>query len=107
MCVAHSRVYRKPPPHSQGSRYFYYFNSGLQQQFVLYTQPALDAEPSVLLDPNTLSDDGTVALRDASFSEDGALLAYQVWRGLGFGVWGFGGWGFGRWSAKARAPLRA
>jgi len=32
----------------------------------------------VLLDPNTLSDDGTVALRDASFSDDGSLLAYQV-----------------------------
>ncbi|GBF88266.1 prolyl endopeptidase [Raphidocelis subcapitata] len=65
-------------PFKKGSRYFYYSNSGLQQQFVLFTQAALDAEPSVLLDPNTLSEDGTVALRDASFSEDGTLLAYQL-----------------------------
>ena len=52
--------------------------SGLQQQFVLYTQASLAAGPSVLLDPNTLSDDGTVALRDAAFSDDGNLLAYQA-----------------------------
>lgn len=54
--------------------------SGLQQQFVLFSQAALGAEPAVLLDPNALSDDGTVALRDAAFSDDGRLLAYQVWR---------------------------
>ncbi|KAI8465889.1 MAG: prolyl oligopeptidase [Monoraphidium minutum] len=65
-------------PFKKGSRYYYYFNSGLQQQFVLYTQAALDAEPSVLLDPNALSEDGTVALRDAAFSDDGRLLAYQL-----------------------------
>jgi prolyl oligopeptidase len=60
---------------------------------VLYTQASLDAEPSVLLDPNTLSDDGTVALRDAAFSEDGTLLAYQVGVGGGQGGrgWGRGG----------------
>lgn len=45
---------------------------------VLYKQTTLDAEPSVLLDPNTLSTDGTVALSDYDFSEDGNLLAYSV-----------------------------
>lgn len=65
-------------PFKKGQRYFYYFNSGLQQQFVLFTQVSLDAEPSVVIDPNTLSDDGTVALRDASFSEDGTMMAYQL-----------------------------
>jgi prolyl oligopeptidase len=50
---------------------------------VLYTQASLEAEPWVLLDPNTLSEDGTVALRDASFSDDGSLLAYQVGRRQG------------------------
>ena len=65
-------------PFKKGSRYFYFHNAGLQQQFVLYTQSSLDAEPTVLLDPNALSEDGTVALRDASFSDDGALMAYQV-----------------------------
>lgn len=43
----------------------------------MYKQTTLDAEPSVLLDPNTLSTDGTVALSDYDFSEDGNLLAYS------------------------------
>ncbi len=36
-------------------RYYYYHNSGLQAQYVLYSQPALDAPASVFLDPNKLS----------------------------------------------------
>jgi hypothetical protein len=75
-------------PFKKGARYFYYHNSGLQQQFVLYTQPALGADATVLLDPNALSDDGTVALRDAAFSDDGELMAYQVW---GAWAWIVGG----------------
>lgn len=43
---------------------------------VLYKQTALDDEPSVLLDPNKLSADGTVALSSSDFSENGQLLAY-------------------------------
>ena len=43
-------------------RYFYYYNTGLQQHYVLYSQPGLGAEATVLLDPNTLSADGTVSL---------------------------------------------
>lgn len=70
-------------PFKKGARYFYYHNTGLQQQFVLYTQPALGADATVLLDPNALSDDGTVALRDAAFSDDGELMAYQVFGGSG------------------------
>lgn len=65
-------------PFKKGGRYFEYRNSGLQQQFVLYSRPTLDADATVLLDPNALSDDGTVALRDASFSDDGSLMAYQL-----------------------------
>ncbi|MBD6618641.1 S9 family peptidase [Komarekiella sp. 'clone 1'] len=59
-------------------RYFYFKNDGLQNQSVLYTLETLDAEPRVLLDPNKLSEDGTVALAGLSISEDGKLLAYGL-----------------------------
>ena len=59
-------------------RYFYYKNDGLQNQSVLYTLPTLDAEPSVLLDPNTLSKDGTVALSGVSISQNAQYIAYGL-----------------------------
>jgi protease II len=59
-------------------RYFYYYNSGLQQQSVLFSMASLDAEPRLLLDPNTLSSDGTVALTGAAFSDDGSMMAYSL-----------------------------
>jgi prolyl oligopeptidase len=65
-------------PYKQGSRYFYSKNNGLQNQSVLYTTTALDAAPKVLLDPNTLSTDGTVALASIEVSDDGKLLAYGI-----------------------------
>lgn len=65
-------------PFKQGNRYFYYKNDGLQNQSVLYTLPTLDAEPRVLLDPNQLSADGTVALSGLSISEDASLMAYAL-----------------------------
>ena len=65
-------------PFKQGDRYFYSRNDGLQNQSVLYWAPALDAEPKVLLDPNGLSADGTVALAGLAVSEDGRWLAYGV-----------------------------
>jgi prolyl oligopeptidase len=63
-------------PQKQGGRYFYEHNNGLQNQNVLYVAESLNAEPRVLLDPNTLSSDGTVALVGHAVSEDGRLLAY-------------------------------
>lgn len=65
-------------PFKRGDRYFYYKNDGLQNQSVLYTLPNLTAEPRVLIDPNTFSDDGTVALSGLAVSHDAGLLAYGL-----------------------------
>ncbi len=63
-------------PSKRGDRYYFSKNTGLQNQFVLYRQDTLNGEAILVLDPNTLSADGTVALVNRSFSEDGRLLAY-------------------------------
>ena len=63
-------------PFKKGGRYFFFKNSGLQNQAVLYTQRSLTAEPEVLLDPNALSADGTVALSILAFAEDGRMMVY-------------------------------
>ncbi len=65
-------------PFKQGNRYFYFKNDGLQNQSVLYVLDSLEAEPVVLIDPNTLSEDGTVALSSIAISEDGNLMAYGL-----------------------------
>jgi prolyl oligopeptidase len=65
-------------PEKKGNRYFYSHNSGLQNQSVLYWLPALEAEPKLLLDPNTLSTDGTVAVNSTAVSDNGELLAYSL-----------------------------
>ncbi len=63
-------------PYREGGRYFYSRNDGLQNQAVLYTMQRIDDKPRVLLDPNTLAADGTVALSGTAVSPDGKLLAY-------------------------------
>jgi prolyl oligopeptidase len=63
-------------PGQHGGRYFYEHNDGLQNQNVLLVADSLNAEPRTLLDPNTLSSDGTVALAGTAVSDDGKLLAY-------------------------------
>ena len=65
-------------PFKAGNRYFYSRNDGLQNQSVFYTLTSLDAEPRVLLDPNKLSADGTVALAGMAVSDDGNWLAYGL-----------------------------
>ncbi len=63
-------------PAQQGGRYFFEHNNGLQNQNVLLVAESLNAEPRVLLDPNTLSADGTVALAGVAITDDGKLMAY-------------------------------
>ena len=65
-------------PSKVGGRYYYSKNDGLQNQSVLYVLDKLDGEPRVLLDPNSWSKDGTVALAATSFSDDGKYVAYSV-----------------------------
>ncbi len=69
---------RYSAPTKFGGRYFFTKNDGLQNQAVLYVMESMGAEPRVLLDPNTLTKDGTVALAGTSVSEDGKLLAYGL-----------------------------
>ena len=65
-------------PFKRGGRYFYSKNDGLQNQYVFYTMNSLSDTPRVLLDPNTWSKDGTVALSGLSISDDAKLIAYSV-----------------------------
>lgn len=65
-------------PYKEGNRYFYFKNDGLQNQSVLYTLTSLDGEPRLLIDPNTLSEDGTIALSGIAISDDGNRMAYGL-----------------------------
>ena len=69
---------RYSAPFKEGGRYFYFQNTGLQNQSVLYVQDGRNAPARVLLDPNVLSTDGTVALSGQAPSNDGHYLAYSL-----------------------------
>ena len=65
-------------PFREGDYYFFFKNSGVQNQSVLYYQKGLESEPEVLIDPNKLSEDGTTALSSFAVSHDGKYAAYSV-----------------------------
>lgn len=67
---------RYSAPSYRGGRWFYSYNDGLQDHSVIYTLPELEAEPEVLIDPNSFSEDGTTALSTMSVSESGEYVAY-------------------------------
>ncbi|MGV8091727.1 MAG: prolyl oligopeptidase family protein [Mangrovibacterium sp.] len=67
-------------PFKKAGKYFFFKNDGLQNQSVLYMTDSLGGEPRVLLDPNTLSEDGTVALSGIELSDDGKYLVYKIAR---------------------------
>jgi len=69
---------RYSAPSRAGIWYIFSKNDGLQNQAVIYKTKAIDEAPAVLLDPNTLSTDGTVALGETALSEDGRYLAYSI-----------------------------
>jgi prolyl oligopeptidase len=68
-------------PFKEGEFYFYSYNTGLQNQDIIYKKKSLDEEGEVFLDPNTFSEDGTVALAGLSFSRDHQYAAYGISKG--------------------------
>ena len=67
-------------PRKRHGKWYFYKNDGLQNQSVLYQMDKLGGEPRVFLDPNTLSKDGTVALKGTYFSNNGRWMAYAISR---------------------------
>lgn len=68
-------------PFRRGEYYYFYKNSGLQNQSVLYRKKGVEGEAEIFLDPNTFSKDATTTMRGLSFSKDGSLLAFQIAKG--------------------------
>ncbi|MDP8993541.1 MAG: S9 family peptidase, partial [Pseudomonadota bacterium] len=68
-------------PVKRGNRYFYRRNDGLQNQSVLYMRQGLRGEPRLLIDPNSWSPDGTIAMGEWDPSKDGRRIVYSVQEG--------------------------
>ena len=70
-------------PFHKGNRYFYYYNSGLQPQGVLYMTEGLDGKPTTAFDPNLLSTNGSLAIWDMPSRPNGKTLALRQFRKAG------------------------
>lgn len=68
-------------PVKEGEYTYYFRNSGLQNQSVLYREAAGSTEPEIFLDPNTFSADGTTSLAGIQFTKDGSLATYLISEG--------------------------
>ncbi len=71
---------KQSAPYHIVDKYLYYKNDGLQNQSVLYIKENIEGEGRILLDPNILSEDGTVSLAGTAMSNDGKYLAYGISR---------------------------
>lgn len=81
IAAAYRKLYNYPKtsaPFREGKRYFFYHNTGLQTQSVLYVRNSENGPPRVFFDPNTLSKDGSVQMTQASFTHDGSYMAYAT-----------------------------
>ena len=65
-------------PYMVNGKLFYSYNDGLQNQYVLYMADGINGEPEVLIDPNTLSEDGTVSMASTELSPKASFLAYML-----------------------------
>ena len=65
-------------PFKRGNKHYYYQNSGMQNQAVLYVKDSVNGVAKVLLDPNSLSKDGSVALKGVYFSKNNKYMGYSV-----------------------------
>lgn len=68
------------PFRENDGKYYFYENDGLKNQSVLYRKADINGTPEVFLDPNTLSEDGTVALTGTTQSHNGKYTAYTIAR---------------------------
>jgi prolyl oligopeptidase len=68
-------------PFKEGDFYFYFYNTGLQNQDIMYAKKGLEEEGEIFLDPNEFSEDGTVALAGLSVSNDQKYMAYAISKG--------------------------
>ena len=68
-------------PFKKGGKYYYFKNDGLQNQSVMYVKDSLEGASRVVLDPNTFSEDGTIALSGISFDKSGKYLGYLTSEG--------------------------
>ena len=80
-CEAVFNYQKYSAPFRKGDFYYFYKNDGLQNQSVLYRQKGLSGAPELVLDPNTLSKDGTTRLMKFEISKDGRYAAYALSKG--------------------------
>lgn len=71
---------KETAPFKKGPYYFFYKNDGIQNQNVLYFKKGINGEPKMLLDPNTLSTDGTVSLGALGIDKSARYLGYSISR---------------------------